>query len=243
MRRPQVIAHRGASSERPENTLSAFLRALELGADAVELDVHATRDGVVVVHHDANVRMPAADGRVANVRQIRDLTLDELGTFDVGTGERVPTLAAVLDAVGSRADVYVEIKGCDIESLVVETIRRSAARARCAVHSFDHRAIKRMRALAPEIPGGILLASSVLVDPGALLASADARDFWMEWQWVDEQFVRDVHEAGGRVIAWTPWDRHDILQLASDGVDGICADDVTALIDDLRQMAPGAEAR
>jgi glycerophosphoryl diester phosphodiesterase len=230
-----VIAHRGASAERPENTMSAFLRALDRGAEAIELDVHATADGVVVVHHDPTVRQ--APTRNAPVRDIASSAFEAIARLDVGDGERIPALASVLDAIGDRADVYVELKAGAIEAPVIEVIRASRAAGRCAMHSFDHRMIRRARAVAPDIPGGVLLSSSRLVDPAALLASADARDLWMEWRWIDAELVRAVQGAGGRVIAWTAPDRRAFAELATLGVDGICANDVAELVDTLGEVA------
>src|SRR5450631_4105167 len=93
----EIVAHRGASRERPENTLAAFTRALELGADGIELDVHRSADGVLIVHHDAMPR--AAPGPTLANREIRTLTVEELSAFRVG-GQPIPTLAAVIEAVG-----------------------------------------------------------------------------------------------------------------------------------------------
>src|SRR5687768_12545330 len=157
-----MIGHRGAPRERPENTLASFLRALDLGADAVELDVHATRDGVVVVHHDF---VPRAESSVASLRgrPIAELTGAELETFHV-SGEPIPSLSEVLREIGARATVYVEIKGRDIEPSVIAAIERVPSAQRVAVHSFDHRAVVRTRAMRPGLPSGILSAS-YLIDP------------------------------------------------------------------------------
>lgn len=218
----RLIAHRGASREKPENTLSAFRRALELDADGVELDVHATRDGVVVVHHDPVPRGTPEDGALAR-RAIVDLSLDELAGFRIGDSERIPTLEEVLVLVGGRADVYVEIKGAAIEAAVVDVIRRSPAPARCAVHSFDHRVPRNVRALAPEIRTGILL-TSYLLDPMVALRDAGALDLWQQWELIDPPLVALAHEGGARVIAWTVNDRRRAGQLADWGVDAICTD-------------------
>jgi glycerophosphoryl diester phosphodiesterase len=220
-RSPELIGHRGAPRERPENTLASFLRAFDLGADAVELDVHATRDGVVVVHHEF---VPKADTTVAALRgrPIAELTGAELATFRV-SGEPIPTLADVIDAVGERATVYVEIKGRAIESAVVATLRRASSLARVPVHSFDHRAVTRARAIEPKLDSGILLVS-YLIEPDRALEAAGARDYWQEWTMIDEPLVEAVHGAGGRVIAWTVNDPTEARRLASIGVDGICTD-------------------
>jgi glycerophosphoryl diester phosphodiesterase len=220
-RSPELIGHRGAPRERPENTLASFLRALDLGADAVELDVHATRDGVVVVHHDFVPRavssVPALVGR-----PIVELTAEQLGTFSV-SGEPIPTLADVLDAIASRATVYVEIKGRAIEQLVIATIGRVSRSGSIPVHSFDHRTVARARAIDSSITSGILLVS-YLVEPEHALRAARARDYWQEWSMIDEHLVRAVHAAKGRVIAWTVNEAEDARRLASIGVDGICTD-------------------
>jgi glycerophosphoryl diester phosphodiesterase len=218
--RPEIIAHRGTPRERPENTLPSFLRALELGADALELDVHATADGVVVVHHDpiprATTTVPGLAGR-----RIERLTHAELRTFSVADGIGIPTLAEVLQAAADRATVYVEIKGRGIEAPVVECVGRS--RAECAVHSFDHRAVRRVRELAPALPTGILL-DSYLVDPVAALAAAGARDLWQHWEQIDAPLVAAVGAAGGRVIAWTVNGVAEAEALVALGVAGVCSD-------------------
>ena len=223
MARPELIAHRGASRERPENTLPAFLRAIELGAAAVELDVHGTRDHVVVVHHDPVPRASTAEAWLAN-RPIASLSLKELKEFWVEPGIGIPTLASVLRAANG-AYVYVEIKGRGIERQVVETIRAAKAADRCAVHGFDHRAVRRVREFAPELPTGILLAS-YLVDPVGALGAAGARDYWIWWEHTDEALVEAIHGAGGRVLAWTVNDGGTAEALARMGVDGLCTDDV-----------------
>lgn len=220
-RSPELIGHRGAPRERPENTLASFLRALDLGADAVELDVHATRDGVVVVHHDF---VPRAVSSVAalNGRPIAELTAAELETFRA-SGEAIPTLHSVLEAIGPSATVYVEIKGRGIEAAVISTIATVPSARSIAVHSFDHRAVVRARELQPGLAAGVLLAS-YLIDPEGALRAAGARDYWQEWSMIDALLVDAVHAAKGRVIAWTVNEAEDARRLASIGVDGICTD-------------------
>ena len=220
-RTPELIGHRGAPRERPENTIASFLRALDLGADAVELDVHATRDGVVVVHHDF---VPRATSTATGLqgRPIAELTADELASFRV-SGEPIPTLRAVLEAIGARATVYVEIKGRSIEQSVVATLASVPSAKRVAVHSFDHRSVTRARNIEPRLAGGILM-TSYLIDASGALRAAGARDYWQESSMIDEGLVEAVHAAHGRVIAWTVNEPEDARRLATMGVDGICTD-------------------
>jgi glycerophosphoryl diester phosphodiesterase len=209
------IAHRGAKREFPENTLSSFRRAFELGADAVELDVHATRDGIIVVHHDPTLSKhgPA----------IKDLTWPELEQRAEG---RVPTLRSVLDAIPASATAYVEIKALGIEQGVSETL--ADIPVRCAVHSFDHATIERMREIAPKVARGVLFDGS-LAALNDVLARSAARDVWPHWKLIDQALVNRVHSRGCRVIAWTVNSREEARRIASLGVDGICSDDVRLL--------------
>jgi glycerophosphoryl diester phosphodiesterase len=218
----EAIAHRGLHKSVPENTLEAFRQALEAGADAVELDVHATADGIVVVHHDPTVSGTAEDPRLQSI-PTGELSIAELSGFDVGGGARVPRLEEVLHLVRGRARGYVEIKGWGIEELVIACVRASGAD--CAIHSFNHRSIMRVRDLAPEIPRG-LLEETRPPDPVAVLAAAGARDLWPYQSVADEQLVRAVHAHGGRVIAWTADDAADWLRLRAAGVDAICTNRV-----------------
>jgi glycerophosphoryl diester phosphodiesterase len=219
--KPEKISHRGAHQMLPENSIPAFLRAIELGADAIELDVHATSDGVVVVHHDPVVNAPGA----ARTR-IADLSAPELTRFPLVHGVVIPTLQAVLDAVGDRARVYVEIKAADIEPLVVRCVRESAAS--CSVHSFDHRIVKTVKRIFPAIRTGVLEVARHM-DPVASLLAAGAQDLWQEVSFIDEELVARAHSVNARVIAWTSNDPDEWETLAAIGVDGICTDRIFEL--------------
>jgi glycerophosphoryl diester phosphodiesterase len=217
------IGHRGAKREHPENTVAAFKTAFDRGADAVELDVHATRDGVVVVHHDPTLGSAFGTERG---RAIADLDWATLAAASSSSKTRIPTLAEVFAIVPPGGRVYVEIKGRDIETRVVQVL--SDVKARYAVHSFDHEAIRRMRQIAPQIPRGILY-DHVPKDLERDMRDTGVRDVWPAWRLIDESLVERVHVAGGRVIAWTVNDSSAAFDLAAKGVDGVCTDDVRLL--------------
>jgi len=212
---PEIIAHRGASRERPENTLAAFHRAVELGAGAAELDVHRTADGVVVVFHDPVI---------AGLGAIRELTLAQLASHRVG-GEPVPTLDEVFDAVGARLRIYVELKGSDVAPGALECIARHPTGHGAAVHCFDHRLVAQAGRLAPEVPRGVLEVSYP-VDTTAAARQVAARDLWRQRDFVDEAFIRAAHAEGRRVVAWTVNDAPLMRRMAGWGIDAICTDDV-----------------
>jgi glycerophosphoryl diester phosphodiesterase len=219
--KPEKISHRGAHQMLPENSIPAFLRAIELGADAIELDVHATSDGVVIVHHDPVVNAPGA----ARTR-IADLSASEVRRFPLVHGVEIPTLQGVLDAVGNRAMVYVEIKAPGIEPLVVRCIRESDAR--CAVHAFDHHVVKTVKRIFPAIRTGVLEVARH-IDPVASLLAAGAQDLWQEVSFIDEELVARAHSVNARVIAWTSDDPDQWETLKQIGVDGICTDRIAEL--------------
>jgi glycerophosphoryl diester phosphodiesterase len=218
----EYIAHRGAKREHPENTLAAFARALELGADAVELDVHRTADGCIVVHHDPEVRVRSADDATA-LRPISSMRFAELvGEAEV-MGPEIPTLEATLDLLAGHAIAYVEIKGAGIEADVMAVIRHH--RCVSAVHSFDHDAIRRAARIAPDVPRGLLFDR----DPGRLeraAADSGARDIWPHWSLIDDALMERISAIGGRALAWTVNDRRESERLISGGVAGLCGDDV-----------------
>ncbi|HET7614690.1 MAG TPA: glycerophosphodiester phosphodiesterase [Gemmatimonadaceae bacterium] len=219
--RPQRIAHRGAHDTAPENSIPAFERAIALGADAIELDVHATSDGVVIVHHDAAVHFPGLPAA-----EIAELTAADLARYRLDKEIAIPTLPEVLSAIGRRASVYIEIKAGSIEPLVVRCIRESEAD--CAVHSFDHRIVKTVKSIFPAVPTGVLQVARP-IDPVHALVAAGARDLWQEVSAIDEELVSRAHSVDARVIAWTANDVDRWETLRRIGVDGICTDRIREL--------------
>jgi glycerophosphoryl diester phosphodiesterase len=197
------------------------MRAIELGAHAIELDVHGTSDGAIVVHHDANINAPGVA-----TRPISHLSATDIRKFPLNEGVEIPTLSAVLDAVGSDAMVYIEIKAPGIEPLVVRIIREHEAR--CAVHSFDHRIVKTVNRIFPAIRTGVLEVARH-VDPVASLVAAGAQDLWQEVSFIDEELVARAHSVNARVIAWTADDVDQWETLRRIGVDGICTDRIAEL--------------
>lgn len=215
---PEIIAHRGASRECRENTLAAFTRAMELGSDGIELDVHASRDNILIVHHDQVIQN--ADGSFSP--PISSLTGAEIAAIRMPGGDSVPTLERVLELVADSVFLYLEVKASRTESFVSAIIARHPL-ARVAVHSFDHRIPVAIRALSPGLSIGLLSASYPL-DVGSVLLPAAAQAFWMHSDLIDEELVRNVHTAGARLIAWTENSVERARELASWGVDGLCTD-------------------
>jgi glycerophosphoryl diester phosphodiesterase len=224
-RKPAVLAHRGASGYELENSLAAFRRARELGADGVELDVHATRDGVLLVHHD--LELPGAG-------PIPALTASEAARIRLPNGEPVPTLAQALDTLGDL-QVWVEVKTLPAsdDEVLLRTLAQGPCPAGYAVHSFDHRIVARLGARSETLRRGALSASYLLA-PLFALTCAGADTLWQEAHLIDAALVALLHGSGRRIIAWTVNDDQEARRLACLGVDGLCGnypDRLRAVVD------------
>ena len=209
----QVIAHRGASGLEYENSRAAFRRALALGADAIELDVHATLDGAFAVHHDPTL---PGGGAIAELRA-RDVTSHRLPN-----GEAVPLLGEVLELIGA-AEVWIEVKQMDerFDAALLDVLRAAPRPERCALHSFDHRIVARLGRKDPGRRLGALL-TAYLLDPVRELEASGADTLWQERQMIDQELVDRIHASGRRIIAWTVDEPAELSRLAAMGVDGLC---------------------
>ena len=211
---PSKVAHRGMPRLALENTLPSFALALDAGADGLELDVHATSDGVVVVHHDPTLR----DGTV-----IADTIAADLLHRELAPGVTVPTLAELCLMVGGKAELFVEVKGEDIEAEVLAVL--DGYEGAFAIHSFDHALVGRVHGLAPSVRLGVLFEGEIPDIPD-LLGRTGARDVWPHWSLVTPELMAIAHGADARVIPWTVNGLAEAQHLAALGVDALCGDDV-----------------
>jgi glycerophosphoryl diester phosphodiesterase len=228
MNRASIIAHRGASGREFENSRAAFARAIDLGADGVELDVHSTEDGIIVVHHDAELPGFGPIGHLEYTRVIE---------ARLPTGETIPTLPEVLNLLGDM-DVYVEVKtlAAAFDDGLLAVLDQGPAPGRYAVHSFDHRIVARLGARRPGLKRGILLSSYPL-DPIPLMTAAGATTLWQDQRLIDEGIVNTIHAAGHAIVAWTVTKPQDARTLAALGVDGLCGNDPDKLRAALEQTS------
>lgn len=229
--RPLILGHRGARREAPENTVPAFRRALELGADGVELDARLTADGVVIVLHDDDLaRTTAGHGRAD------ELTFEEIRRFAVRGADgavwadvRVPTLAEALEALAPARLVNVELKGPDgdrgLERRVLEVVREAGMLEQVVFSSFSPVHLRRLRrldrsialaylfGLRPWRPAPWALAEELALEalhPSRLAATAG--------------LLRQARKRGLRVRVWTVNAAAEARRLARWGVDGIISD-------------------
>ena len=222
-----TIAHRGASAHYPENTLRAFIAAAELGADMCEFDVRMTRDGEIVVIHDATVnRTTDGRGRVAALSAAALRRLDAGVRFGAEfRGERIPTLAEVADALGGRGcEMDVELKARGLEGRVCEILRGCAAAASAIVSSFDWEQLEIVARHEPELRIALLgekTPSEMLEAAQAMRAFAIAPQFDI----VDAALCAEAHRRGLAVYAWTVDEASAMRRMIAAGVDGIMTND------------------
>ncbi|HSJ50795.1 MAG TPA: glycerophosphodiester phosphodiesterase family protein [Actinomycetota bacterium] len=240
---PAIVAHRGASSTRPENTIAAFEEAMRLGARVIELDVRLSRDGVAVVVHDPTVER-TTDGTGA----VHELTAAELRALDAGTSDHpasVPTLADVLDLLSGQAAAALEIKNLpgepayepDGESIVEAAhaeLDRVGFDGPVLVISFNPSSISASKALDPTVPTGLLAADPLPIRDALSLAAAGAHDMVLPGTRTllpaGQGFVATAHEAGLRVGTWTVDEPDLVRRLLDWGVDAIASNDPEAAL-------------
>jgi glycerophosphoryl diester phosphodiesterase len=229
-----VHGHRGARARLPENTLAAFSYAIEVGADAIELDIAVTRDNVLVVSHDPVLAAPQT--------VIRECSAAELN-------HRVPTVAQVLDLVAPHAiELNLELKSfpneprftpgpAEFAAMLVQLLRDYRMESRAMVQSFDFRVIRAMRDLAPAIRRGALIEDDER-DFGVIAEEAGDANYAGPWfRLVTPEKVQQAHEAGIGVFPWTVNAAEDWVRMAAAGVDAIITDDPAACLEWLRARA------
>ncbi|NED98014.1 glycerophosphodiester phosphodiesterase [Phytoactinopolyspora alkaliphila] len=209
--------HRGAMSTAPENTLSSFAAAVEQGANEIELDLRLSKDGTIVVIHDATVDR-TTDGSGA----VSTLTLDELRTFDAGDSERIPTFDEVLDAT----DVALQIEIKDpavIEPLSALLADRADHLDRLSPTSFDEDVVGDVARRLPSTLVGLIskTASYELLDRAEALG---ARRVLVGWEGTDRPLVRTAQDRGFHVNVWPVNSAEQLRTAAELGVDGFTTD-------------------
>lgn len=223
----EIIGHRGASGTCPENTVAAFRRAEQIGAHMIELDVQLSRDGEVVVMHDDTVDR-TTDGHGAVAAQ----TLDQLRRLDAGRwfapefeGERIPTLAEVLDQV--RLPVNVELKaggGRELEARTLAVVGEAGALGRVVFSSFEHESLVRLRALTADAELGVLWTSRELSPALVLAARVGARAVHLRKTAASASNLAAVREKGLATRVWTVNEPKEFARLQAAGASGVFTD-------------------
>jgi glycerophosphoryl diester phosphodiesterase len=234
--RVETVAHRGGAGHAPENTMSAFHNAFEMKADYLELDVHVSKDGELVVIHD-----PTVDRTTNGTGYVKDLTLEELKNLDAGSsfapefaGEKIPTLSEVLDEFRGKIGILIEIKAPllypDIEEKIAdELIKRNMHKPKnekIIVQGFYHPSVKEFHELLPEVPVGVLTQSNDELTDEALEDYRTYADYVNPvLGTVTPELIERIHGVGMKTMAWTVgWRPEQVQPLLEARVDVIITD-------------------
>lgn len=226
---PYVIGHRGAAGYAPENTMVSFERGVALRSDAIELDIHPTSDGELVVIHDPTIERTTNGHGLVSAHSLAQLKeLDAGSWFDPSFRDcRIPTLVEVLEWARGRTKVVIEIKQGPIfyptiEEMLLAAIDQFRMRNDVLVISFDHHSVRKLKQLAPEIAAGILYAGRC-INPISLARAANADALMPYWALVTKEEVESAHAADLLIGPWGGQEQ-DYRYVLATGVDAVLAD-------------------
>lgn len=219
--RPLVIAHRGASAYRPENTLPAYELAVEMRSDMIEIDLHRTWDGEIVITHDEELAGLGGEGEIADARA------EAIRALDAGDGERVPTLDEVLDGFGHRIPFNLEIKRGTrepypgLEEQALRAVSERGLAASILWSCFEHRVLERLRELDRAARVALLISPRRAEQPleRARAVGAEALNPWSGM--VTRELVRAAHGDGLAVYPFTVDEPDQMERMLELGVDGM----------------------
>lgn len=222
----KVMAHRGASTEAPENTMAAFQKAIDDMADYIELDVQLTNNGEVIVMHDSNAyRTTGVDANIVNMTYKEVKTLDAGSWFsDEYVGENVPSLKEVLELTQGKIKLNIELKPADngtaLAKNTVRIIEKYNMVNDCVITSFSESALKAVKTYNQEIKVGYILSAAY----GDFYDMKNVDFFSVNAAFLSKRTIDAIHNSGKRVYAWTVNNKESIKNLTNKGVDGIITD-------------------
>lgn len=214
-----IVGHRGACGHAPENTLRSFRKAIELGCQRAELDVHLSKDGVPVVIHDSKLE------RTTNGRgDVKELTLSELKQLDAGDGEQIPTLLEVMELSRGKIGLQIELKDPDSPPPVAELVQKYRNATKVVITSFDLALISEFGRLMPLVPRGLLNRKANL---DMVAVAQEHGHSWIcpRFDVVIQELVRKAHASALRVYVYHVNERNLAHKLISWRVDAIGTDD------------------
>lgn len=217
------IGHRGAKGHVAENTLASMEKAIALGADAVEFDIHTCKSGELVVIHDFTV-----DRTTDGSGEVHELTLEELKALTVEGEHSIATLNEVLDMLGTDIFINIEMKGRYTAKPLAQLLKEYTAEKgfkyeNIIVSSFQYEELKTMSSLNPDVHLGILTQASV-AQAWEWASEFNAKALHPHFSLLTETNVERAKEAGYRINTWTVNEPEDIARMHSYHVDGIISD-------------------
>lgn len=227
-----IIAHRGASNIAIENTLNAFQKAIEMGADYIEFDVHQLKDGEVVILHDTNTyRMTGKRGT------LNKITYKELNKFKIGDSEKIPTLHELIKLTKGKIAFNCEVKARGLAENLVEILREADIIESTIISSFKNDILLKIQHIEPRLRLAALRPTRMqwitsLIKPKKIIKTAFKNGFYAvnpKHIFVNRKFIKRAHEHKIKVFPWTVDSEKKIRKLVKIGVDGIITNDISKM--------------
>ena len=213
----RLLGHRGARHDAPENTLLGIRHALENGMSGIEIDIHRSSDGELMVIHDFTLE------RTTNgIGEVSTKTKSELKSLDAGKGETIPTLREVINLTYEKALLFIEIKGDGCEVELVKLLAEFNSKW-FVLKSFNHRFLKNINQLNKSLKLATLFVG-LPVDPVSIVKSCGAEAISIPLDYLDKELVELCHHNGIEVCSWNCNDRAELLKIEKTGVDWVGTD-------------------
>jgi glycerophosphoryl diester phosphodiesterase len=219
-----IIGHRGACGYEPENTIRSLRKAINLGVDAVEIDVRLTKDNKLAVIHDTTL-----DRTTNGKGLVRNYTLEELKKFDAGKGEHIPSLSEVIDFVRNKVELVIEIKDLGSESLVASAVLDERVADSVMVTSFHPSSVLTIKELLPKIKTGVIFSSEP-IRAYELALHTKANAILPRIDRLSKTMVKQAHGHNVLVYTWVVNNKAEFFKALDLGVDGVASDFPDVLI-------------
>ncbi|MFX1316602.1 MAG: glycerophosphodiester phosphodiesterase [Promethearchaeota archaeon] len=235
-----IISHRGANNLAPENSLKAFRKAIDLRADYIEFDVHKTKDGEIVIMHDANTfRMTGKSGI------IKKMTFEELKKLEIGDGEKIPTLQELIKLAKGKIALNCEVKVKGLEEKLVEILQKTDIIESTIISSFKTDILLKIQNIEPKLRLAALRPIRMqwitsLISPKKIIKNAIKNRFYAvnpQHFFVNRKFVEKAHNHDLKVFPWTVDSEKKMKNLVEIGVDGIITNNILKMKTILNRMS------
>lgn len=211
------IGHRGARAYAPENTITSFKKAIEIGIDAIELDVRKTKDNKLVVIHDTDVK------RTTNGKGlVSELKLAEIKELSTEGSEKIPTLEEALDFIDKKVKVFIELKEAGIEEQVLDLVHKKGMADNVVIVSFLEEALRKVRNMDNKIETGLIYARHS--NPLKAALELKANYLLALYRFTHTANVEKAHQNGLKIIVWTVNTVEEVKEYSEKSVDGITSD-------------------
>jgi len=231
-----IIGHRGAKNVAPENTLKSFKKAIELGADFIEFDMHLSKDREIIIMHDEDISTITGKQGL-----IKNMTLEELKKLDCGEGEKIPTLTEVIEIAKGKIGLQCEVKSQGLTEQLVKSLRANSLIDSSLISSFIFKELVQLRKIEPNLKIGLLLSDRLLSFKAMKkqIQKAIKEKFYSIhpfYKGIKRKIVKFIHENNLKIIAWTVDSKAAMKRLIKIGVDGIITNDISKAKEVINQI-------